>query len=56
LEFFDIGGDPAELIAFMVKNPWLVPGMKSLKAGMWGREGRDGGDYGGVLEVLWRCG
>jgi hypothetical protein len=33
LESFDIGGDPAELMAFMVKNPGLIPGIKSLKAG-----------------------
>ncbi|KAE8137913.1 hypothetical protein BDV38DRAFT_270942 [Aspergillus pseudotamarii] len=33
LEFYPIGGDPAELMAFMVKNPGLIPNMKSLKAG-----------------------
>jgi UDP:flavonoid glycosyltransferase YjiC (YdhE family) len=33
LEFFDIGGDPAELMAFMVKNPGLMPGMDALKSG-----------------------
>lgn len=33
LEFFSIGGDPAELMAFMVKNPGLIPGMESLMAG-----------------------
>jgi UDP:flavonoid glycosyltransferase YjiC (YdhE family) len=33
LEFFSLGGDPAELMAFMVKNPGLMPGMESLKAG-----------------------
>ncbi|KAF5858188.1 hypothetical protein ETB97_004690 [Aspergillus alliaceus] len=33
LEFYPIGGDPAELMAFMVKNPGLIPSMKSLKAG-----------------------
>jgi len=27
LEFFSIGGDPAELMAFMVKNPGLMPGI-----------------------------
>lgn len=27
LEFFEIGGDPAELMAFMVKNPGLIPGV-----------------------------
>lgn len=33
LEFFSIGGDPAELMAFMVKNPGLMPGFDSLKSG-----------------------
>ncbi|GAB1310098.1 Sterol 3-beta-glucosyltransferase [Madurella fahalii] len=33
LEFFPVGGDPAELMAYMVKNPGLVPSMKSLRAG-----------------------
>ena len=33
LEFFDIGGDPAELMAYMVKNPGLIPSMKSVKEG-----------------------
>lgn len=31
LEFFPIGGDPAELMAYMVKNPGLIPQMKSLR-------------------------
>ncbi|KAI1385128.1 glycosyltransferase family 1 protein [Hypoxylon trugodes] len=33
LEFYPIGGDPAELMAYMVKNPGLFPSMKSLKDG-----------------------
>ncbi|KAK0385361.1 hypothetical protein NLU13_7837 [Sarocladium strictum] len=33
LEFFSIGGDPTELMAYMVKNPGLMPSMKSLRAG-----------------------
>ncbi|PVH84848.1 glycosyltransferase family 1 protein [Cadophora sp. DSE1049] len=33
LEFYPIGGDPAELMAYMVKNPGLIPKMSSLKAG-----------------------
>ncbi|GME55126.1 uncharacterized protein LTHEOB_6358 [Neofusicoccum parvum] len=33
LEFCGIGGDPAELMAYMVKNPGLIPNMKSLRAG-----------------------
>lgn len=37
LEFFSIGGDPAELMAFMVKNPGLMPGIETVKAGDIGR-------------------
>ncbi|KAJ7678184.1 hypothetical protein DFH06DRAFT_567895 [Mycena polygramma] len=33
LEFHPIGGDPAELMAYMVKNPGLIPSMKSLRQG-----------------------
>lgn len=37
LEFFSVGGDPAELMAFMVKNPGLMPSLSTLKAGEVGR-------------------
>lgn len=37
LEFFSAGGDPAELMAFMVKNPGLVPSMSTVRAGEIGR-------------------
>ena len=33
LEFYPIGGDPAELMAYMVKSPGLIPSMESLRAG-----------------------
>lgn len=33
LEFFNIGGDPAELMAFMVKHPGLMPGFDAVKSG-----------------------
>jgi glycosyl transferase family 28 len=33
LEFYPIGGDPTELMAYMVKNPGLIPSVKSLRAG-----------------------
>jgi UDP:flavonoid glycosyltransferase YjiC (YdhE family) len=33
LEFFPIGGDPNELMSYMVKNPGLIPSMKSMQAG-----------------------
>ncbi|KAF9453711.1 glycosyltransferase family 1 protein [Macrolepiota fuliginosa MF-IS2] len=33
LEFFDIGGDPHDLMSYMVKNPGLMPGLQSLTNG-----------------------
>ncbi|KAJ5492819.1 hypothetical protein N7539_001565 [Penicillium diatomitis] len=33
LEFYPIGGDPADLMAYMVKNPGLIPSIESLQAG-----------------------
>ncbi|CAG8893446.1 unnamed protein product [Penicillium egyptiacum] len=33
LEFYPIGGDPAELMAYMVKSPGLIPSMESLRTG-----------------------
>lgn len=33
LEFFNIGGDPAELMAFMVKNPGLFPNVGTIRSG-----------------------
>lgn len=33
LEFFSVGGDPSELMAFMVKNPGMIPKLESVKAG-----------------------
>ena len=33
LGFYPIGGDPKELMAYMVKNPGLIPSMKSLREG-----------------------
>ncbi|RPA96557.1 UDP-Glycosyltransferase/glycogen phosphorylase [Choiromyces venosus 120613-1] len=33
VEFFSVGGDPAELMAFMVKNPGLIPSIETIKAG-----------------------
>ena len=37
LEFFSVGGDPAELMAFMVKNPGMIPTLDTLKKGEIGR-------------------
>lgn len=33
MELFILGGDPAELMAFMVKNPGLVPGFHTVRKG-----------------------
>ncbi|KAF3402070.1 Sterol 3-beta-glucosyltransferase UGT80B1 [Penicillium rolfsii] len=33
LEFYPIGGDPIELMAYMVKTPGLIPSMESFRAG-----------------------
>jgi hypothetical protein len=49
LEFFSIGGDPSELMAFMVKNPGLMPGLDSLKAGDVGKRRR------GMEEIVLGC-
>lgn len=49
LEFFNIGGDPAELMAFMVKNPGLMPGMESLRAGDIGKKRK------GMYEIMQGC-
>ncbi|KAF2732692.1 UDP-Glycosyltransferase/glycogen phosphorylase [Polyplosphaeria fusca] len=51
LEFFSIGGDPAELMAFMVKNPGLMPGFETLRSGDVGSRRK------GIAEILrgtWR--
>lgn len=37
LEFFNIGADPTELMAYMVKNPGLIPDLHTLKSGDVGR-------------------
>lgn len=33
LEFFNIGGDPEQLMAFMVQNPSLLPRMRTIRSG-----------------------
>ncbi|KAF7294590.1 Glycosyltransferase family 1 protein [Mycena indigotica] len=38
LEFFSIGGDPQQLMSYMVKNPGLIPGITSLTNGDIGRK------------------
>ena len=34
LEFFDIGGNPADLMAFMVESPSIIPSMKQIRTGV----------------------
>lgn len=51
LEFFPIGGDPADLMAYMMKNPGLMPSMKSFRAGDIQRKRRM---VGAMLDGCWR--
>jgi UDP:flavonoid glycosyltransferase YjiC (YdhE family) len=51
LEFFSIGGDPAQLMAFMVKNPGLMPGFRSLASGDVGQRRKDVSEY---IQGCWR--
>ncbi|KAG9233029.1 hypothetical protein BJ875DRAFT_465217 [Amylocarpus encephaloides] len=52
LEFFSVGGDPAELMAFMVKNPGMIPKMDTLRNGEVGRR-RD--QMAEMFEGFWRA-
>jgi hypothetical protein len=52
LEFFSVGGDPAELMAFMVKNPGIIPKMETVRAGEIGRR-RD--QMSEIFEGFWRA-
>ncbi|KAL5615447.1 hypothetical protein BROUX41_005492 [Berkeleyomyces rouxiae] len=49
LEFFCIGGNPAELMAFMVKNPGLIPGRDTIKSGEVSRRRK------GIQEMVEGC-
>ena len=51
LEFFNISGDPSELMAFMVKNPGLMPGFESLRRGDVGRRRRE---IRSMIQGCWR--
>ncbi|KAK4935222.1 hypothetical protein LTR10_023684 [Elasticomyces elasticus] len=51
LEFFTIGGDPSRLMAFMVQNPSLVPGFRTLLSGDISQRRRDVAQY---LQGCWR--
>ncbi|KAI4195311.1 MAG: hypothetical protein LQ346_003476 [Caloplaca aetnensis] len=52
LEFFSVGGDPAELMAFMVKNPGLIPSLSTVKAG---EIGRKRGSMFEMFQGFWRA-
>lgn len=52
LEFFSVGGDPSELMAFMVKNPGLVPSISTVRAGEIGRR-RDA--FVEMFDGFWRA-
>lgn len=52
LEFFSVGGDPAELMAFMVKNPGLMPSASTIRAGEIGKK-REA--MFGMFQGFWRA-
>jgi hypothetical protein len=51
LEFYPLGGDPAELMAYIVKNPGIIPSFASIKAGDIGRKREMLGE---MLEGCWK--
>ncbi|GAM35041.1 hypothetical protein TCE0_015r03036 [Talaromyces pinophilus] len=51
LEFFSIGGDPSRLMAFMTKNPSLMPGFRSLVNGDISQRRKDVAEY---IQGCWR--
>ncbi|KAK5105792.1 hypothetical protein LTR62_002154 [Meristemomyces frigidus] len=51
LEFFSIGGDPSRLMAYMVKNPGLMPGFRSLASGDVRERKKDVAEY---IQGCWR--
>ena len=51
LEFFNIGGDPAALMAFMVKNPGLMPGFDTLRSGDVGKRRKE---IATMIKGCWR--
>ena len=52
LEFFDIGGNPAELMAYMVQNPGLTPSFAALRHGEVHRRRQSMGD---MIHASWRA-
>lgn len=52
LEFFSVGGNPSELMAFMVKNPGLIPNMSTVMEGEIGRRREQMAE---MFEGFWRA-
>ena len=52
LEFYPLGGDPADLISFMVKNAGIIPSMDSIIAGDVGKKRRSLSD---ILASTWQA-
>ncbi|RKF59115.1 UDP-glucose,sterol transferase [Golovinomyces cichoracearum] len=52
LEFFSVGGDPAELMEFMVKNPGMIPTIETLKKGEVSRRRKQMAE---MFEGFWRA-
>ncbi|KAK1986369.1 UDP-glucose,sterol transferase [Colletotrichum cereale] len=51
LEFFPVGGDPADLMAYMVESPSMIPKVSQIRAGIVQRK-RD--MYAEMLDGFWR--
>ncbi|KAF3020893.1 hypothetical protein E8E15_008711 [Penicillium rubens] len=49
LEFFNLGGDPEELMAFMVKNPSLLPAFSTIRSGAIQKRRRE------MKEIIYGC-
>ncbi|KAJ5124951.1 UDP-glucuronosyl/UDP-glucosyltransferase [Penicillium bovifimosum] len=49
LEFFCIGGDPEELMAFMVQNPSLLPAFRTIRSGAIQKRRRE------MKEIIYGC-
>jgi hypothetical protein len=51
IEFYSLGGDPTQLMAFMVKNRGLLPSVVSLRAGDIGKRRKDMAE---IIDGCWR--
>ena len=51
LEFYPLGGDPAELMVYIVKKPGIIPNFASIEAGDVGRKREMLGE---MLEGCWK--